>query len=1150
MGKLVKGILIKVLVASFAVAILFMFMPIGKVFASTTPDKTWGGTGTETDPFTITSAEGLIALRERILKDGVQITEGVFFALKKDIDLSSYCGKGIGDWTPISAFTGTFDGEGHKITGLYIGNGGVFSGLFISNQGIVKNLNVEGYIKGSETVGGIFGWNRGRIENCSFKGTVISTGKEAAGIVGSNGGAIIGCKAEGDIQSTGRSGGIAGFSQGSPIENCSFSGNVKATSESMFSQYVGAGGIVGYSNIDCSIYNCSFLGGTVSGHRYIAGIVGWPNSIIENCVSYGTVNGYACVGGIAGENCLPIRKCENYGTVTASYAYAGGIVGHTFAARGYKCTVENCVNHGDVTVALGFCGGIVGGAEYPIIECTNYGTVTAKNTVGGIAGDIDRGIKRCVNKGKVNGNASFGDLVGNDNGASVTIKLNGGKGEDLASKIGTIGGVAPECEFEHKDGLVFAAWNTAADGSGTSYLPGEDLPDKDITLYAIWLKKKETLLYTHYNGTQCYTDMFCLTGDEVYLQSGFYVVRSGKLTLNHRLEIRGNVNLVLGYDTTLNATKGIHVPAGSSLTIWEQIPNDCVGILNASAYGIDCVAGIGGNNKETNGRITINGGIVNAQGGWSAAGIGSGTEANGGIIEINGGLVTAKGHDYGAGIGGGDRGKGGSITINGGTVIAYGREGSAGIGGGDYGDGGEVIINGGTVKAYGSVRSRTGQASAGIGAGRPNPDSSYTPFGGNCTINGGYVTVAPGNTDSSKGAQAIGTNYRDRSKAGSLTFGDVKVIPANTGKAVNDYTRRADGCRGGEVNIVPCLHHDFKDKKCIYCSAPPVFESFFRYGSGTEQDPFDIYNDDELSLISEIVNKHGFDTQGVWFRLKGERFNLYTPIGTADNPFRGSFEGNGAILNIALTAEGDYCAPFAYGEYAKIYSLEVTGTINSAYSYTAGIIGNAKNCRINDCKSTVCINVLGSNCRYNSGMVGKGNSVEINYSSFKGSTTGYTSVKFGGFIGLAENDGCKCLYCVFDPGNLKTGSGSSTFMGNAGKIEGCYFLNGLHQGEDKGIEPVRVIAGENVEFDLSHSGYAVTSSIKCIPVNSQGLTTSGIIYEGCLLLEKGKTAALKIKTPLPGGYTSQLKTSAGALEKRDGQNYNYTASSSDAVITV
>ena len=193
--------------------------------------------------------------------------------------------------------------------------------------------------------------------------------------------------------------------------------------------------------------------------------------------------------------------------------------------------------------------------------------------------------------------------------------------------------------------------------------------------------------YVFANGSGANTNCIRLTTDITTLDQEWYVVDG---TLNFGtggVKVSGNVNLVLADGaslTVMGAAKkaGINVAAGNSLTIYGQ--SDGTGTLTArgnSSDGSDTGgAGIGGNEKESSGTITINGGIINAAGGSSSGGSGIGGGANGncGVITINGGTVTATGGSYGAGIGGGRNGNGGTVTINNGTVTA--TAGSSGTG--------------------------------------------------------------------------------------------------------------------------------------------------------------------------------------------------------------------------------------------------------------------------------------------------------------------------------------------------------------------------------------------------------------------------------------------------------------------------------------
>ena len=231
-------------------------------------------------------------------------------------------------------------------------------------------------------------------------------------------------------------------------------------------------------------------------------------------------------------------------------------------------------------------------------------------------------------------------------------------------------------------------------------------------------------------------------------QEHWYVVNSN-VTINTRVTVTGDVHLILKDGFTLNATKGINVSEGNSLTIYAQSAGEGMGKLITT--GSVSVAGIGGiwfygadSANCTSGTITINGGMVKATGGYSSAGIGgSSSGGTGGTITINGGTVTATGGVNSAGIGG----DGGSITINSGTVTATGGSGGAGIGSGrESSAGGTITINGGHVTANGSQGSQQ-YYSAGIGGG-------FKGAGGSITINGGVVEAHGGWTGIGSGEQA------------------------------------------------------------------------------------------------------------------------------------------------------------------------------------------------------------------------------------------------------------------------------------------------------------------------------------------------------------------------------------------------------------
>ena len=235
--------------------------------------------------------------------------------------------------------------------------------------------------------------------------------------------------------------------------------------------------------------------------------------------------------------------------------------------------------------------------------------------------------------------------------------------------------------------------------------------------------------YLNANGQTriCTAGSYTPLCNETTLGSGWWVV-AHNMTVSSPIQISGNVHLILCNNATLNASEGIHVTTGSSLTVYAQSNQE--GMMGALIAGnTSGNAAIGGYSNESSGEIIINGGNITASPstGYGSAAIGGGMGGNG-YITINGGKVTAWGEAYGAAIGGGDEGFG-TVVINGGTVIAWGGTDAAGIGGGLGGSNGSITINGGTITATDGING------AGIGSGAYGTNVTVTINGGKITAN-------------------------------------------------------------------------------------------------------------------------------------------------------------------------------------------------------------------------------------------------------------------------------------------------------------------------------------------------------------------------------------------------------------------------------
>ena len=251
--------------------------------AAKDPGYTIEGNGS----YTVTSADGLMHVADLVNggKTDINIT------LDKNIDLT---GKG---WTPIgtsfkNSYTGTFDGGGHTITGLTVTTNDKYAGLFgyIGNAGTVKNVVMEGVLitsnNGSSQAGGVAGFSRGTIENCSVSGSVSGT-VYVGGVVGAQwGGSITGCSSSATVKGMVDVGGVAGqTNSNATMTACYATGNV--TLEIASQNNIDVGGAVGF-NGGSRILACYATGnvtstGSSTVNVYIGGFCGYNSTTVTAC---------------------------------------------------------------------------------------------------------------------------------------------------------------------------------------------------------------------------------------------------------------------------------------------------------------------------------------------------------------------------------------------------------------------------------------------------------------------------------------------------------------------------------------------------------------------------------------------------------------------------------------------------------------------------------------------------------------------------------------------------------------------------------------------------------------------------------------------------------------------------------------------------
>ena len=290
-----------------------------------------GGTGTASDPYEVATAEQLDKVRDHL---------DAHFIQTADIDLSDYLvsgGAGYNEgkgWQPIgsalSPFSGSFDGEGFRISGLKIDRPeethiGMF-GDAAGSANLSEIYMVAADVSGKQVIGGLVGLNSGAIRNCSITGSVESvvTGSSAeafaGGLVGSSfDGLIESCYVDCTVSSGAYyTGGLVGQNGiDSEVRQCFARGSVNSAKSI-------AGGLAGRN---AGEINDSYSTASVNGETFVGGLAGYADSTssIANCYAAGRVNGSSNEGGIVGGN--------NSGTVTECY-YDSVTTGQSDSGKG------------------------------------------------------------------------------------------------------------------------------------------------------------------------------------------------------------------------------------------------------------------------------------------------------------------------------------------------------------------------------------------------------------------------------------------------------------------------------------------------------------------------------------------------------------------------------------------------------------------------------------------------------------------------------------------------------------------------------------------------------------------------------------------------------------------------------------------------
>lgn len=483
-----------------------------------------GGTGSESDPYLISSGAQLAFLAKTVNDGSTAGYAGKYFKLTCNIDLG-----GI-EWDPIGcyhrgpynlrdrwfAFGGFFDGDGHVVSNLkvttlekyYYNHAGLFGyadedteikDLWVKDAEIDVTTTASRYLY----VGGLIGASEGSVSGCYVSGSVRgyndyqskteTSGVDVGGLAGavsvSRSGGIWDCGSSATVYSKGATSAYAGgllSSLNGSASSCYATGSVEV--------------IASQKRIDTLAYTANGMGGgliaTATGgsvtDSYATGDVRVSSEYEASSVA----------GGLIGKSTLEaVVGCYADGSVAVEHygnACCGGLIGSAplystgeIGSSPQAAEIRDCYASGDVNAvtesknplnpSISRAGGLIGSLESFVIRCYAEGDVSAlgdgyQSAAGGLVAEMLYSEARLENSyalGSVESDDYAGGLVGKTEG-DVTVIYCYAVGDVSA---GDEGGALVGHDGSYNDNSTrffacFAVGDVDAGTRGGSVIPG------------------------------------------------------------------------------------------------------------------------------------------------------------------------------------------------------------------------------------------------------------------------------------------------------------------------------------------------------------------------------------------------------------------------------------------------------------------------------------------------------------------------------------------------------------------------------------------------------------------------------------------------------------------------------------------------------
>ena len=269
-----------------------------------------------------------------------------------------------------------------------------------------------------------------------------------------------------------------------------------------------------------------------------------------------------------------------------------------------------------------------------------------------------------------------------------------------------------------------------------------------------------------------------------------------------------------------------------------------------------------------------------------------------------------------------------------------------------------------------------------------------------------------------------------------------------------------------------------------YVSATDVnaSEKLFSGGSGTAEDPYIISTADDFIEISNYPSSYFLQTSDISL----SNISNYTPIGSSEDPFSGTYNGNGfKIIGLSIdTKELTYIGLFGYlaGTISNVIieDFSIIGYSNTEIIYAGSLAGYSRgkiiNCTVN---ADLSINVkYESSATYCGGICGYSRNYSISNCAFDG--TAYAKASYvtsnaycGGICGYGWADNCINMGTVSAEGSSST----NAYAGGISARTTSHIQNCFNSGSISATVAAIAYAGGIVGYGSAVTGCKNTGTV-------------------------------------------------------------------------